>query len=116
VALFNALHADMIERGLAQHGQAQGGVSQGDHGVASSVFTALADLVATHPRMVTVFSMGANQSISGTDKGNAIINLHIATARINAPGMGPISITGQPDARCRLRARGAGALRNARRV
>lgn len=42
-----------------------------------------------HPRMVTVFSMGANQSVAGTDKGNAIINLHIATGRINAPGMGP---------------------------
>jgi assimilatory nitrate reductase catalytic subunit len=34
----------------------------------------------------------------GTDKGNAIINLHLATGRIGKPGMGPFSITGQPNA------------------
>lgn len=67
-------------------------------GVSVEMFAALADLVAAHPRMVTVFSMGANQSVAGTDKGNAIINLHIAMGRINAPGMGPFSMTGQPNA------------------
>ncbi len=55
-------------------------------------------LVLDHPRMVTLFSQGANQSVSGTDKGNAIINLHLATGRIGKPGMGPFSITGQPNA------------------
>jgi assimilatory nitrate reductase catalytic subunit len=47
---------------------------------------------------VTLFSQGANQSVSGTDKGNAIINFHLATGRINSPGAGPFSITGQPNA------------------
>ena len=56
------------------------------------------ELVAAHPRMVTLFSQGANQSIRGTDKGNAIINLHLATGRINQPGAGPFTITGQPNA------------------
>ncbi|CAH0498269.1 molybdopterin-dependent oxidoreductase [Novosphingobium sp. CECT 9465] len=93
VALFNALLADMVHRGLAP---GEGGTV--DHGVDPEVFVALADMVAEHPRMVTVFSMGANQSVAGTDKGNAIINLHIATGRINAPGMGPFSMTGQPNA------------------
>ncbi|MEY4720638.1 MAG: hypothetical protein RIQ46_363, partial [Pseudomonadota bacterium] len=69
-----------------------------DPGVDPATFAALADLVAAHPRMVTLFSQGANQSRSGTDKGNAIINLHLAMGRINAPGMGPFSITGQPNA------------------
>ena len=46
--------------------------------------------------MVTVFSMGANQSVSGTDNGNAIINVHLAMRPTNAPGMGPVSMTGQP--------------------
>jgi len=56
------------------------------------------DLFAAHPRTVTLFSQGVNQSTSGTDKGNAIINLHLATGRIGKPGAGPFSITGQPNA------------------
>jgi assimilatory nitrate reductase catalytic subunit len=49
-------------------------------------------------RTVTAFSQGVNQSSSGTDKVNAIINCHLATGRIGRPGMGPFSITGQPNA------------------
>jgi assimilatory nitrate reductase catalytic subunit len=49
-------------------------------------------------RTVTIFSQGINQSSSGVDKGNAIINLHLATGRIGRPGMGPFSVTGQPNA------------------
>ncbi|ROT93571.1 nitrate reductase [Marinobacter sp. R17] len=50
------------------------------------------------PRTVTVFSQGVNQSSSGTDKGNAIINCHLATGRVGKPGASPFSITGQPNA------------------
>ncbi len=49
-------------------------------------------------RVVTVFSQGVNQSGGGTDKVNAIINCHLATGRIGRPGMGPFSVTGQPNA------------------
>jgi assimilatory nitrate reductase catalytic subunit len=49
-------------------------------------------------RVVTLYSQGVNQSSSGTDKGNAIINCHLLTGRIGRPGMGPFSITGQPNA------------------
>ncbi len=49
-------------------------------------------------RVVTLWSQGINQSSSGTDKGNAIVNCHLATGRIGRPGMGPFSITGQPNA------------------
>ncbi len=49
-------------------------------------------------RTVTLFSQGINQSSSGVDKANSIINLHLATGRIGRPGMGPFSITGQPNA------------------
>ncbi|MGO4700676.1 molybdopterin-dependent oxidoreductase [Dyella sp. 2RAB6] len=55
-------------------------------------------LFARHEKVVTLFSQGVNQSSSGTDKVNAIINCHLATARIGRPGMGPFSITGQPNA------------------
>jgi assimilatory nitrate reductase catalytic subunit len=47
---------------------------------------------------VTVWSQGLNQSATGTDKGNAVINLHLLTGRIGRLGMGPFSITGQPNA------------------
>ncbi|MFG1497526.1 nitrate reductase [Saccharospirillum sp. HFRX-1] len=50
------------------------------------------------PRTVTAWSMGINQSRSGVDKGQAIINLHLATGRIGKVGATPFSITGQPNA------------------
>jgi assimilatory nitrate reductase catalytic subunit len=56
------------------------------------------DLFATHGKTVTMFSMGVNQSTSGTDKVNAIINCHLLTGRIGKVGAGPFSITGQPNA------------------
>lgn len=49
-------------------------------------------------KAVTVWSQGVNQSSSGTDKVNSIINVHLATGRIGKPGMGPFSLTGQPNA------------------
>ena len=48
--------------------------------------------------VVTLYSQGVNQSAAGTDKVNAIINCHLATGRIGRPGMGPFSLTGQPNA------------------
>jgi assimilatory nitrate reductase catalytic subunit len=55
-------------------------------------------LFAAKPRSVTCYSQGVNQSAQGTDKVNAIINVHLATGRIGRPGMGPLSLTGQPNA------------------
>ena len=55
-------------------------------------------LFAATERAVTVFSQGVNQSTSGVDKVNAILNCHLATGRIGNPGMGPLSVTGQPNA------------------
>ncbi|AWN37032.1 nitrate reductase [Methylobacterium radiodurans] len=56
------------------------------------------DLFTRTERVVTAFSMGVNQSAQGTDKANAILNCHLATGRIGRPGMGPFSLTGQPNA------------------
>ena len=53
---------------------------------------------ADTPRVVTVYSQGVNQSSAGTDKVNAILNVHLATGRIGLPGAGPFSVTGQPNA------------------
>ncbi len=56
------------------------------------------DLFLETRRTVTCFSQGVNQSAQGTDKVNAIINCHLASGRIGRPGMGPLSLTGQPNA------------------
>jgi len=56
------------------------------------------ELFAATAAVVTAFSQGVNQSSSGTDKVNAIINCHLATGRIGKAGAGPFSITGQPNA------------------
>ncbi len=53
---------------------------------------------ADTPRAISFYSQGINQSSSGTDKCNAIINCHLATAKIGREGAGPFSITGQPNA------------------
>jgi len=67
------------------------GVPEGDVSQFFNLFYASA-------RAVTGFSQGVNQSAQGTDKVNAIINCHLATGRIGRPGMGPFSLTGQPNA------------------
>jgi assimilatory nitrate reductase catalytic subunit len=56
------------------------------------------ELFSAAPRTVTCYSQGVNQSAQGTDKVGAIINCHLATGRIGRPGMGPFSLTGQPNA------------------
>ncbi|MGE3150171.1 MAG: molybdopterin-dependent oxidoreductase, partial [Pseudorhodoplanes sp.] len=58
----------------------------------------LFDWFRTTEKVVTCFSQGVNQSAQGTDKVNAIINCHLATGRIGKAGMGPLSLTGQPNA------------------
>ena len=50
------------------------------------------------PRAVTLYTMGINQSASGSDKCNAIINVHLASGKIGRDGCGPFSLTGQPNA------------------
>ena len=55
-------------------------------------------LFAATPRVVTLYSQGVNQSAQGTDKVNAIVNCHLATARIGKLGAAPFSLTGQPNA------------------
>jgi len=56
------------------------------------------DWFTTTEKVMSLYSQGVNQSTSGTDKVNAIINCHLATGRIGKPGMGPFSLTGQPNA------------------
>jgi assimilatory nitrate reductase catalytic subunit len=67
-------------------------------GLSEAEVTAYYRLFTQTPKSVSVFSQGINQSSSGVDKVNSIINLHLATGRIGKPGATPFSITGQPNA------------------
>ncbi len=49
-------------------------------------------------RVLSLWSMGVNQSSEGTAKVRSIINLHLMTGQIGKPGAGPFSLTGQPNA------------------
>lgn len=112
VALFNGLLFEMRARFMLDGAYMANNVSTPDElwhdlgtvdvakvcDISPAQLEAFYDLFASSPRCVTLFSQGANQSVSGTDKGNAIINVHLATGRIGKPGAGPFSITGQPNA------------------
>lgn len=67
-------------------------------GLSPQEFTEFYDLFARTTKVVTCYSQGVNQSSVGSDKVNAILNCHLATGRIGRPGMGPFSLTGQPNA------------------
>ncbi|MDD1615562.1 MAG: nitrate reductase catalytic subunit [Methylococcaceae bacterium NSP1-2] len=56
------------------------------------------DWFANTDNVLSLYSQGINQSSSGTDKVNAIINCHLATGRIGKIGSGAFSLTGQPNA------------------
>lgn len=60
-------------------------------------------------RVLSLWSMGINQSSEGTAKVRTLINLHLMTGDIGKPGAGPFSLTGQPNA---MGGREAGGLCN----
>lgn len=109
-ALFNGLLSHMRDAGgldadfIAGHVDIPDGFWEGLSGDVSDCDVSAADIQAFYtafsatPRTVTLYSQGVNQSVAGTDKANAIINLHLATGRIGKPGAAPFSITGQPNA------------------
>lgn len=53
---------------------------------------------ADSERVLSLWSMGMNQSSEGTAKVRTLINLHLMTGNVGKPGAGPFSLTGQPNA------------------
>ncbi len=115
VALFNGLLQHVAAAGRLDRGyvwrhtsgllsamQAAQSMDRGEiariTGLTQAAISDFYDLFAATQRTVTIYSQGVNQSTAGTDKVNAIINCHLATGRIGRPGMGPFSVTGQPNA------------------
>ena len=105
-ALFNALLVALADRctqpahvaGYAEAVAAARASDPAATGIEAATLARFCDLWAGTEKVVTVYSQGINQSSSGTDKVNAILNCHLATGRIGCPGMGPFSVTGQPNA------------------
>ncbi|PRY85406.1 assimilatory nitrate reductase catalytic subunit [Donghicola tyrosinivorans] len=111
VALFNYLLAEIIRRDAVDQAWVDAHIEGFDDAVAAAQagdasvtglsdpdLTAFADIWIGTEKVVTIFSQGVNQSTSGSDKVNAILNCHLATGRIGREGMGPFSVTGQPNA------------------
>ncbi len=110
-ALFNGLLVHLVENGkidwdytdahvngFAAAFAAARATDPLDSGLAVEDIAAFYDLFGKSEKVVTLYSQGVNQSVCGTDKVNAILNCHLATGRIGRPGMGPFSVTGQPNA------------------
>lgn len=91
-------HVSGFEQALEQSGDDSLNSVAAQLGITEHDLSHFFDKVVNTPKTVTVYSQGVNQSRSGTDKVNAIINCHLATGRIGKPGTGPFSITGQPNA------------------
>ena len=57
----------------------------------------VAKIFAQSKKLMSFWCQGLNQSVNGTMKNLALINLHLATGRLNERGC-PFSLTGQPNA------------------
>lgn len=67
-------------------------------GVEAAAIEQLADWWLASAGVLSLWSMGVNQSSEGTATVAGICNLHLASGQIGRPGAGPFSLTGQPNA------------------
>lgn len=67
-------------------------------GIAVKDLEMAADGWGSSKQVLSLWSMGINQSSEGTAKARTLINLHLMTGNIGKPGAGPFSLTGQPNA------------------
>ena len=67
-------------------------------GISEADLRQLAQWWAGSAGVLSLWSMGVNQSSEGTATVAGIINLHLVTGQIGRKGAGPFSLTGQPNA------------------
>ena len=91
-------HTEGLEGALQSAKQLKVSDVQRQTGLLESQLDCLLRWIRETPRTMTIYSQGVNQSTAGSDKVNAILNMHLVTGRIGTPGAGPFSITGQPNA------------------
>lgn len=116
VALFNGLlqylyqHGDVDQEFVAAHTQgleqafasstAEASIKDvaARTGISTAKLSQFFEKFAQTDKVMTLFSMGVNQSSRGVDKANSIINCHLLTGKIGKLGAAPFSMTGQPNA------------------
>ncbi|SHI84507.1 nitrate reductase [Algibacter luteus] len=67
-------------------------------GVSEKDIQKAADTIGVSKGFISMWAMGLNQSVVGTDKNVSLLNLSLITGQVGKPGCGPFSLTGQPNA------------------
>ncbi|MCB4807100.1 molybdopterin-dependent oxidoreductase [Tamlana sp. 62-3] len=67
-------------------------------GVPEKSIRKVADVIGLSKGFISMWAMGLNQSVVGTDKNVSLLNLSLITGNVGKPGAGPFSLTGQPNA------------------
>jgi len=67
-------------------------------GVSEKDIKLAAEIIGRSKGFISMWAMGLNQSVVGTDKNFALLNLSLITGQVGKPGSGPFSLTGQPNA------------------
>ena len=67
-------------------------------GVSEKEIKKAARIIGLSKGFISMWAMGLNQSVIGTDKNTALLNLSLITGQVGKPGSGPFSLTGQPNA------------------
>ncbi len=95
---FIAAHTSGFNELRAQLAELTPGAVAAACGVKAEEIVMAARMFGQAQAPLSFWCQGLNQSIHGTANGAALIHLHLATGKIGQPGMGPFSLTGQPNA------------------
>ncbi|MBP7080859.1 MAG: molybdopterin-dependent oxidoreductase [Rhodocyclaceae bacterium] len=106
---FIAAHTTGFDALRAQVSEVTPGAAAAVCGVTAEQIVQAARWFGEAKTPLSLWCQGLNQSIHGTSNNAALIHLHLATGKIGKPGMGPFSLTGQPNA---MGGREVGAMAN----
>ncbi|CAL2078077.1 molybdopterin-dependent oxidoreductase [Tenacibaculum sp. 190524A05c] len=67
-------------------------------GISEKEIKKAASIIGMSKGFISMWAMGLNQSVVGTDKNISLLNLSLITGQVGKPGSGPFSLTGQPNA------------------
>src|SRR5690606_4761697 len=115
VILYNAIGRRLLERGLIDYDFIKNHTNDYQKyreqilsislkkaakicGIPENDLKKAADMIGLSSGFISMWAMGLNQSVVGTDKNVSLINLSLITGQVGKPGSGPFSLTGQPNA------------------
>lgn len=96
---FIASHTQGLEQALA-NSQSEASIEDVAQrtGISLEKLQIFYEKFAQTEKVMSLFSMGVNQSSQGVNKANSITNCHLLTGKIGKLGAAPFSMTGQPNA------------------